>query len=257
MMTKRSVPPEPRRGRGRHVPGLFKRGRVYWVKYYQNGRAVRESTGTDKETEAKRFLEGRKGRVATGQPILPRADRVLCGELLDDLRVEPDAGDEERERGAVDARDVEPARAAAEHRARDALGITREAEVGAHHVRGAQRQDRDRDRGLDEAVEHLAHRPVAADRHDDVVGAVLRAHRRAAVAAAGGQEELAFRPRRREAPRPSVVGTIISRTPPGLSTRYASFSVCILSGKCSNMSCALISSIELSSHGHRSRRSAI
>jgi integrase len=87
MMTKRSVPPEPRRGRGRHVPGLFKRGRVYWVKYYQNGRAVRESTGTDKETEAKRFLEGRKGRVATGQPILPRADRVLCGELLDDLRL--------------------------------------------------------------------------------------------------------------------------------------------------------------------------
>jgi len=61
-------------------------GGIWWVKYYQNGRPIRESTGTRKETEAKRFLKEREGRVATGQTILPRADRILYEELATDLR---------------------------------------------------------------------------------------------------------------------------------------------------------------------------
>lgn len=70
----------------RRVPGLYRRGRIWWCKYYQNGRPVRESTGTEKATEAKCFLDGRKGRVATGQPILPRADRIRYEEAAEDLR---------------------------------------------------------------------------------------------------------------------------------------------------------------------------
>jgi hypothetical protein len=50
---------------------LYRRGEIWWVKYYENGRPKRESAGTTKETEAKRFLKEREGRVATGQPILP------------------------------------------------------------------------------------------------------------------------------------------------------------------------------------------
>src|SRR6266850_4879855 len=37
--------------------GLYRRGRVWWCKYYVNGRPVRESTGAEKEGEAKRFFE--------------------------------------------------------------------------------------------------------------------------------------------------------------------------------------------------------
>ena len=59
---------------------------IFWVKYYINGKPVRESTGTDKETEARRFLKEREGRVATGQPVLPKADRVRYEEAADDLR---------------------------------------------------------------------------------------------------------------------------------------------------------------------------
>jgi integrase len=70
----------------RRVPGLYRRGRVWWCKYYVNGRPVRESTGSEKEGEAKRFLDGRKGRAATGQPILPRADRVRYDDVAADLR---------------------------------------------------------------------------------------------------------------------------------------------------------------------------
>jgi hypothetical protein len=67
------------------VHGLYKRGKVWWCKYYVNGRPVRESTHTEKETEAKRFLDGRRGRVATGAPIMPRADRIRYDELAADL----------------------------------------------------------------------------------------------------------------------------------------------------------------------------
>lgn len=61
-------------------------GSIWWCKYYQNGRPIRESTNTTKETEAKRFLKEREGRVATGQTILPRADRIPYEELATDLR---------------------------------------------------------------------------------------------------------------------------------------------------------------------------
>ena len=70
----------------RRVPGLYLRGRVWWCKYYLSGRAVRESTGAGKETEAKRFLEARRGRVAAGMPVLPRADRVTYDTAAQDLR---------------------------------------------------------------------------------------------------------------------------------------------------------------------------
>ena len=45
---------------------------MWWAKYYQNGRVIRESTGLSADTktppaEAKRFLKEREGRVATGQ----------------------------------------------------------------------------------------------------------------------------------------------------------------------------------------------
>jgi integrase len=65
---------------------LYQRGRVFWVKYYVNGRPIRESTGTDKKQEAQRFLKQREGRVAVGLPVLPRADRIRSEEIQADLR---------------------------------------------------------------------------------------------------------------------------------------------------------------------------
>ncbi len=64
---------------------LYKRGTIWWVKYYINGRPVRESTRTDKDSEAKRFLKEREGRAATGQPIVRRADRIRYEEIRENL----------------------------------------------------------------------------------------------------------------------------------------------------------------------------
>jgi hypothetical protein len=60
--------------------------RILWCKYYANGRAIRESTGTDKELEARRFLKAREGAVATGQPLLPRVDRIRYEEIAAGLK---------------------------------------------------------------------------------------------------------------------------------------------------------------------------
>jgi hypothetical protein len=65
---------------------LYQRGNIWWMKFYVNGRPIRESAGTEKETEARRLLKEREGRVATGQPIIKRADRIRYEEIAEDLR---------------------------------------------------------------------------------------------------------------------------------------------------------------------------
>jgi len=70
---------------------LYKRGNIWWVKYYRGGRPIRESTGTGKETEAKHFLKQREGDVAHGRLIIPRVEKVkfedLAEDYLNDYRV--------------------------------------------------------------------------------------------------------------------------------------------------------------------------
>jgi integrase len=70
----------------RQPDGTSRTERVWWAKYYVNGRPVRESTGTDQVKRAERFLKAREGAVATGQRILPRADRVRYEEAAEALR---------------------------------------------------------------------------------------------------------------------------------------------------------------------------
>jgi hypothetical protein len=55
------------------------------AKYYRNGRPVRESRGTDKESEARNFLRQKEGDLAAGRPVIPHADRIRFEELAEDL----------------------------------------------------------------------------------------------------------------------------------------------------------------------------
>src|SRR6266849_786300 len=60
---------------------------TWMCQYYDaNGRRVRESTRTDNETEARKFLNSKLGKVALGQPTLPRVDRIRYEEAVQDLR---------------------------------------------------------------------------------------------------------------------------------------------------------------------------
>ena len=55
---------------------IYKRGKVFWIKYYSGGKPIRESTGTSKQKQAERLLKDREGRVAIGAPALPQLERV-------------------------------------------------------------------------------------------------------------------------------------------------------------------------------------
>jgi integrase len=79
-------PPEGHTYAQAKAAGLLRESAVWWIKYYVGGRPVRESTGTAKEQDARRVLKAREGRVALGQPMLPRVDRILYEEAAADLR---------------------------------------------------------------------------------------------------------------------------------------------------------------------------
>ena len=63
---------------------LYKRGEVYWIKYYRNGKPYRESAKTDKETEAKRLLKHREGEIVQGKIPGVYFDRIRFDELTAD-----------------------------------------------------------------------------------------------------------------------------------------------------------------------------
>ncbi len=62
-----------------------KRSPYLWIKYYQHGRPVRESTGTKNETVARRMLRAREGDVERGIPIDPKVGRITFHEAAEDL----------------------------------------------------------------------------------------------------------------------------------------------------------------------------
>ena len=63
---------------------IYRRGHTYWIKYYRAGRPYRESTASDKITEAKRFLQLREGQVVEGRFPGLRVQKVLVEELARD-----------------------------------------------------------------------------------------------------------------------------------------------------------------------------
>ena len=65
--------------------GEYREMRTWWIKYYQGGRPVRESTGTDKETVARRMLRTREGDVERGIPLVPKMGKITFDDAADDL----------------------------------------------------------------------------------------------------------------------------------------------------------------------------
>ncbi|MDY6839576.1 MAG: site-specific integrase [Thermodesulfobacteriota bacterium] len=64
---------------------IYKRGQVYWVKYYRNGKPYRESSKSHKEADAKRLLRKREGEISAGKLPGIYFDRVKFDELAEDF----------------------------------------------------------------------------------------------------------------------------------------------------------------------------
>jgi integrase len=70
---------------------VYKRGQVFWIKYYRNGKPYRESTKSKKEADAKRLLKKREGEISQGKLPGIYFDKVRFDELaeafLSDYRI--------------------------------------------------------------------------------------------------------------------------------------------------------------------------
>jgi integrase len=67
---------------------LYKRGAVWWIKYYRNGRGMRESSYSTKEGDARRLLKLREGDIEHGLPVDPKLNRIRFEEAAEDLKTE-------------------------------------------------------------------------------------------------------------------------------------------------------------------------
>jgi hypothetical protein len=68
--------------------GTIHESRVWWIKYYRDGKPMRESSESSKESDAKKLLKLREGDVAKGIPVTPKYSRITIDELLTDLETE-------------------------------------------------------------------------------------------------------------------------------------------------------------------------
>ena len=79
---------EKKTRRPRGTGSIYKRGSVYWIKYYRYGKPYCESTHSDRETEAARLLKRREGEIAKGGIPGIHYDRVWFDEIAEDLLTE-------------------------------------------------------------------------------------------------------------------------------------------------------------------------
>jgi integrase len=69
--------------------GTLKESAVIWLKYRDALNVLRrESSGTEKETEARGILRLREGASTEGRVIMPRADKITIAELAEDLKAD-------------------------------------------------------------------------------------------------------------------------------------------------------------------------
>jgi len=70
---------------GGYMGSIYKRGDVYWIKYYRSGKSYRESTKSDKKMVAKKMLDRREGEIAQGKVPGVQFDKVTFDELAEEF----------------------------------------------------------------------------------------------------------------------------------------------------------------------------
>jgi integrase len=74
------------RPRYRGKDGVVRESAVWWIRFRQHGKTVRQSTETTSETKARDFLRKQEGKVALGLPVSPQGDRLTLDEAASMIR---------------------------------------------------------------------------------------------------------------------------------------------------------------------------
>jgi integrase len=64
---------------------VYKRGNIYWLKYYRYGKPYRESSKSEKITKAQKLLKKREGEIAEGKLPGIYFDKVTLNQLAEDF----------------------------------------------------------------------------------------------------------------------------------------------------------------------------
>jgi hypothetical protein len=64
---------------------IYKRGEIYWIKYYRHGKPYRESSHSDKITKAQKLLKKREGEISEGKLPGICFEKVTFDDLAKDL----------------------------------------------------------------------------------------------------------------------------------------------------------------------------
>jgi integrase len=81
--------------------GVVREAAVWWVRFRQHGKTVRQSTETTDERKARAFLREREGKVALNIPVSPQGDRLTLADTAAMIREDYAAN------GRKSARDLE------------------------------------------------------------------------------------------------------------------------------------------------------
>ena len=63
---------------------IYKRGNVYWIQYYRGGRYFRESSGSEKLSDAKKIAKMREGEMAQGKMLNLKVEKTIFDEIAED-----------------------------------------------------------------------------------------------------------------------------------------------------------------------------
>ena len=108
----------------RNSKNIFLRGSIWWIRYSDKGRQIRESSKSSVWEDADRLLKKRQGEIVTGKFAGLTPERVTISELL--AEVEQDYRD--------NARKSLPQLLSRLKRLKPAFGNIRAAEIGRAHV---------------------------------------------------------------------------------------------------------------------------
>ena len=66
---------------------IYKRGNVWWIKYYRNGKDFRESSKSTKKMVAKKLLDRREGEIAIGKIPGIQFEKIRFDELAEEFLI--------------------------------------------------------------------------------------------------------------------------------------------------------------------------
>lgn len=69
---------------------LRRRGSVWWIRYYRNGRRFEETSGSEHRDDAKRLLKLREGEIAKGIPVSAKIGQLRFDQAAKDLLTDYD-----------------------------------------------------------------------------------------------------------------------------------------------------------------------